>query len=125
MIPEQDRSFFWLAWTLAILICIGWVSYALAHTDGPGAWINQQSLSDPVTKESCCNLNDCREETDNVRPVEGGYLVIDTGEVIPPERMIWRSPGGWWRCRYLASHTLPPGKRIGDTRCLIGPPPAG
>lgn len=92
-------------------------SAAIAHEDGPGSWINNQRLTDPVTSEWCCNLHDCREEIDNIAEVEGGYLVKSTGEVIARERVIWRSPGGWWRCRYLG------GPNEGKTRCIIGPPP--
>jgi hypothetical protein len=89
------------------------LSAALAHDHGPGSWINNERIRDPVTGEWCCNLVDCREEPDNVEPVTDGYRIISTGEVIPRERVIWRSPGGWWRCRNLAT---------GATRCLIGPP---
>jgi hypothetical protein len=69
-----------------------------------------------VTKEWCCNDIDCQEEPGNVEAVEDGYRIVSTGEVIPRERVIWRSPGGWWRCRYLG------GEKAGMTRCLIGPP---
>jgi hypothetical protein len=96
---------------LAALIFI-----AQAHDHGDGSWINNQKLIDPVTGQWCCNLHDCREEPGNVSPVDGGYLIHSTGEVIPRERVIWRSPGGWWRCRHLG------GPNVGKTRCLIGPP---
>lgn len=86
---------------------------ALAHDHGPGSWINNQRLTDPVTKDWCCNLIDCREETENVRAVERGFLILDTNEIIPTARVIWKSPGGWWRCRNLKTNA---------TRCLIGPP---
>lgn len=105
-----------MRWLLLALIA-GPVSLAYAHDHGPGAWINMERLTDPVTREWCCNEHDCREEPDNVEPVEGGYRIISTGEVIPHERVIWRSPGGWWRCRYMG------GERAGQTRCLIAPPP--
>lgn len=98
-------------------------------TQGHESWINNQNLRDPSTKQSCCNLHDCREETNNIERIETGYLVKSTGEVIAPERVIWRSPGGWWRCRFTNQpapwtdnwlKNLP--RKIGDTRCLIGPP---
>ena len=119
------RSLLFWAIIAAMFVSAFWVGMALAHTDGPGAWINRESLTDPVTKQFCCNEHDCREEPDNVEAIDGGYRIRSTGEFIPAARVIWRSPGGWWRCRYLASHALPEGKRIGDTRCLIGPPPSG
>lgn len=89
-------------------------SPALAHDSGPGSWINQQKLTDPFTKEWCCNLHDCKEETDNVEAQPGGFLIRSTHEVIPAARVIWRSPGGWWRCRRMDG--------TNRTRCLIGPP---
>jgi hypothetical protein len=93
----------------AFLLCAS----ARAHDHGPGSWINNERLHDPVTGEWCCNTVDCREESDNVEAVPEGYLIRSTGETIPRERVIWRSPGGWWRCRNLPT---------GTTRCLIGPP---
>lgn len=117
---RDDAIFTLVAWIVTILICIAWVSYALAHTDGPGAWINQQRLTDPITKEWCCNLQDCRDETSNIEETQDGFLVKSTGEVIPEARVIWRAPPGeWWRCRYLA------GPNEGKTRCLIGPAQTG
>lgn len=102
---------------LAGLLFLLWLySMAWAHDHGEGSWINSQRLTDPITGQWCCNLIDCREETANVEPVDGGYLIKDTGEAIPRERVIWRSPGGWWRCRYMS------GPEAGKTRCLIGPP---
>jgi hypothetical protein len=97
----------------AAALLAGAVSASRAHDHGPGSWINNEKLTDPQTGEWCCNLVDCREE--NVTPVDGGYLV-ETGEVIPQKRVIWRSPGSWWRCRYMS------GAQEGQTRCLIGPP---
>ena len=90
-----------------------WASAAQAHDHGPGSWINHQKLTDPVTGQWCCDERDTREETDNIEAVPGGFLVKSTGEIIPKERVIWRSPGGWWRSRNLND---------GSTRCLIGPP---
>jgi hypothetical protein len=89
---------------------------ALAHDHGYGSWINNERLTDPRTGEWCCSTHDCREEPDNVEAVPDGYRILSTGEVIPRDRVIWRSPGGWWRCRYMS------GERAGRTRCLIGPP---
>lgn len=118
MIP--DRGFFWLTWAVVILICAGWVYSAMGHTHGPGAWINQQRLTDPLTKEWCCNLQDCAEETSNVEEASGGFFIKSTGEFIPERRVIWRAPPGeWWRCRYLG------GDKVGKTRCLIGPAQTG
>jgi hypothetical protein len=96
-----------------VLAVAGCHRKAKAHDHGSGSWINHQQLKDPQTGQWCCDERDTREENDNIRAVEGGYLIISTGEVIPKERVIWRSPGGWWRSRNLSD---------GTTRCLIGPP---
>ena len=101
-------------------LCVALVacsSLALAHDHGPGSWINNERITDPVTKEWCCSTDDCQEEPTNVQAAAGGFTIISTGELIPTERVIWRSPGGWWRCRYMPGHYL-----AGKTRCLIGPP---
>lgn len=104
------------ALTAAFLLFMGALR---AHDHGDGSWINHQNLRDPVSGEHCCNLNDCREE--KVEATAGGYLV-ETGEVIPSRRVVWRSPGGWWRCRYLGGEHTRPDQAAGKTRCLIGPP---
>lgn len=99
---------------LVAFILLVSLSGAMAHDHGPGSWINNEKLTDPISKEWCCNLHDCREETANVVAMPGGFLIRSTREVIPSSRVIWRSPGGWWRCRRLDG--------TNSTRCLIGPP---
>lgn len=96
----------------AAMLCV--LSPAVAHDHGPGSWINHERLIDPVSKEWCCDLRDCQEEKNNVRALpDGNFLIISTGEIILFKRVIWRSPGSWWRCR----------RPDNATRCLIGPPP--
>lgn len=107
-----------LAWIAAavlggVLATLLWLASLVVDVRAHDHWINEQRLTDPVSGQWCCNLNDCQEESDNIAPVDGGYLVKSTGEVIERARVIWRSPGGWWRCRNLST---------GTTRCLIGPP---
>lgn len=89
----------------------------LAHEQGPGSWMNQERLLDPESNAWCCNEQDCHQLVEaDIVPVPGGYRVVETGEIIPKARVIWRSPDGhWWRCAYEA------GDRKGMTRCLIGP----
>lgn len=100
--------------TIALVLALP----ALAHDDGPGAWINHQNLRDPVSGEHCCNLNDGQEEdASNIEARPHGYLIHSTQEFIEFDRVIWKSPGGWWRCRYMDGSNR--------TRCLIGPPPSG
>jgi hypothetical protein len=90
----------------------------LGHESGEGSWMNQMSLLDPVSKQWCCNEHDCAPVPAGGVVEQGdGMLVVETGEVIPHERIIWRAPDGrWWRCHNLA------GDHVGKTRCLIGPP---
>lgn len=102
-----------LACPLIMIALLGFPWGARAHDHGAGSWINNEKLTDPQSGEWCCNLIDCREETENITPVPGGFLVRSTNEVISTKRVIWRSPGGWWRCRNLPA---------GSTRCIIGPP---
>jgi hypothetical protein len=91
---------------------------AWAHDAGEGSWMNQMNLLDPVTHNWCCNEQDCAPvPAGGVLEQDGGMLVVETGEVIAQERIIWRAPDGqWWRCRNLG------GDEEGKTRCLIGPP---
>jgi hypothetical protein len=102
-----------LRFTLCGMLLFG--STALGHDH----WISRENLRDPVSGQWCCSTDDCEEEYSVVRHISGGYVVVSTGEVIDRKRVIWRSPGGWWRCRYLI------GQNAGMTRCLIGPPQSG
>jgi hypothetical protein len=107
---------------LAALAALATVSLApsvgLGHDAGEGSWMNHLSLLDPVTHQWCCNEQDCAPvPTGGVLERADGMLVVETGEVIARERIIWRAPDGrWWRCRNLG------GENAGMTRCLIGPP---
>jgi hypothetical protein len=86
-------------------------SLALAHD----SWISRNRLTDPTSGEWCCNHIDCAAvPADGINEVNGGYAVVETGELVPYARVIWRSQdGSWWRCRNM---------RTNATRCLIGPP---
>lgn len=86
---------------------------ALSHDH----WINDKHLSDPISRQWCCNEEDCQPvEAGGVREQGGGYTIMETGEAIPYTRVIWKSEDGrWWRCRNAQNNS---------TRCLIGPPPA-
>ncbi len=91
---------------------------ALAHDHGEGAWINQMSLIDPVTREFCCGPQDCAPlPAGGISENAFGFRIAETGEQFAQGRVIWKAPDGrLWRCRYLA------GPEKGKTRCLIGPP---
>lgn len=89
------------------------ITPAFAHDN----WISRENLTDPVTKEFCCNADDCAAvEEGGIKESLYGHIVVETGEFIQNNRIIWRSPGGWIRCRYLG------GPKANMTRCLIGPP---
>lgn len=117
-----------VALLLLALTIEGWNAPALAHDHGFGSWIGKERISDPVTGEWCCDADDCKEmvsaaatdfnpatqERGSVTQLpNGNYLVSSTGEEIDAKRIIWRSPGSWWRCH----------RPNGSTRCLLGPPP--
>jgi hypothetical protein len=92
--------------TIIVLLLGG--GLAAAHD----SWISRNRLTDPASGEWCCNHIDCRAE--KVSEVADGYAV-ETGEVVPFSRVIWKSQDGtWWRCRNMTTN---------KTRCLIGPPP--
>ena len=97
---------------LATLFVLLGGSLAAAHD----SWISRNRLTDPTSGEWCCNHVDCAEvPAGGLAEKPGGYEVAETGEVIPYQRIIWKSQdGGWWRCRNV---------RTNATRCLIGPPP--
>jgi len=98
---------------LAALLLLGRDCAAHDH------WINQQRLTDPLTGQWCCNEHDCEMlAEDGVQITAQGYVLTDTGEVIPFARAINKSPDGrYWRC-----HTIEDG--VKRTRCLIVPPPS-
>lgn len=76
-------------------------------------WINGLRLNDPKSGEFCCGTGDCFAE--KVWEYQN-YVIVQTGEEIPTERVIWRSQDGqWWRCQKMVNGR-------DTTRCLIGPP---
>jgi hypothetical protein len=101
----------WIAWLFLVL----GTTFAAAHDH----WINHLRLTDPLSGQWCCNDMDCEAvRAAGIAEQQDGYLVMETGEVIGKERVIWKSQDGlWWRCRYTN------GSNAGRTRCLIGPPP--
>jgi len=71
-------------------------------------------LKDPETGHLCCNDYDCHPEpVGGVVPVEGGFLILKTGEVFPASRAQWSPDGLYWRCQF-------PGEA--KARCLFVPP---
>jgi hypothetical protein len=96
----------------AFIACTTVLAFDSVTARAHESWISSSRLTDPASGEWCCNHIDCREE--RVREIAGGYQV-ESGEIIPHSRVIWKSQdGAWWRCRNLGTN---------KTRCLIGPPP--
>jgi hypothetical protein len=62
----------------------------------------------------CCGNEDCAPvKTENVRVVPGGYLIVQTGEVIPESQALPSVDGEYWRCQYMK------GALKGQTRCFF------
>lgn len=63
----------------------------------------------------CCGEEDCAPLSAGdvrIRP-GGGYLIIQTGEVIPESEALPSADGQCWRCQYLK------GELKGRTRCFF------
>lgn len=74
----------------------------------------------------CCGDSDCRviparAVASTVRPAEGGWFIVNTGETIPyTDERIHKSPDGEWRiCQG------PDPARPNRTYCLFPPPFTG
>ncbi len=54
-----------------------------AHAHGPAEWIERGGYKN-ADGQRCCGVVDCVELTDaQVRPVRGGYLILETSEFVP------------------------------------------
>lgn len=70
-----------------------------AYAHGPAEWIQRDGYKN-AAGELCCGERDCFEiEADNVKAVDGGYLIKSTNEFIPHNEA-QPSPGGYWRCQW-------------------------
>jgi hypothetical protein len=88
-------------------------SPALAH-DGGEQDCTPVPAGEVVTFDIFYLAGSSNEAT--VSPPITQYHIVETGEVLDDERVIWQSPDErWWRCRNLD------GERPGSTRYLIGP----
>ncbi len=62
----------------------------------------------------CCGEEDCAPiPAGEVRIQPGGYLIVQTGEVIPESKALPSADGQYWRCQYLV------GSLKGQTRCFF------
>lgn len=97
-----------MRWLVFVLLA----TQALAHDEGPGSWIGHEGFKSPITKQHCCDGDDCKMTT-GVQLTPRGY-VLPSGEVFPPDMTLPSQDGKYWRC---ASSGAP-------TRCLFVPRPA-
>ena len=92
---------------IAVLVVFG--SVRLAHAHGEAEWIM-------ALEPRCCGPNDCAAVADGgINRVNGGFLVLETGEIISESEALWSVDDHYWRCRYTS------GVRTGQTRCLFVP----
>lgn len=86
------------------------VHEALAHGDAD--WIRPHQ--NPAG-EWCCGEGDCvMLPKDSVAVTSRGYLVKQTGEVVPRREAMPSPDGAFWRCK----------RPDGSRRCFFAPPPA-
>ena len=92
---------------LTVSLAIG--SERFSHAHGEAEWIM-------AVEPRCCGPNDCSPvREDGVERVSGGFVVLETGEVISERDALWSIDEHYWRCRYTS------GVRAGQTRCLFVP----
>lgn len=85
---------------------------ALAGPAAAHEWLTGKV--DPETGKGCCNSVDCHPQPIGaVLPVDGGFLIVETGEVFPASRVQWSPDGRYWRCQMSYEKA---------TRCLFAPP---
>ena len=92
---------------IVALMVLGSVRLAQAH--GEAEWIM-------AVEPRCCGPNDCAPVAEGgIKRVNGGFFVLETGEVVPELETLWSVDDHYWRCRYTS------GARTGQTRCLFVP----
>jgi hypothetical protein len=84
-------------------------SVRFAHAHGEAQWIW-------AMQPECCGPRDCAPVAEGgIKRVNGGFLVLETGEVISEREALWSIDDRYWRCRYTS------GVKMGQTRCLFAP----
>ena len=92
---------------VAVLVAFG--SDRASHAHGEAEWIMS-------VEPRCCGPNDCAPVSEGgVQRVNGGFVVLETGEVISERDALWSIDEHYWRCHYTS------GVRTGQTRCLFVP----
>lgn len=88
------------------------LAMALAAPAEAREWLTGKT--DPLTGASCCNDRDCfPQPLGAIRPVDGGFLIVATGELFPAARAQWSPDGRYWLCRMPDDPA---------TRCMFAPP---
>jgi hypothetical protein len=104
-----------------LLLALALLFPALAHddhlaADDTGAWVGRGGYKDPFSREPCCGERDCFKV--DVLIKRDGYLLEDTGEIVPFWRAITNAfDSSYWRCHKFINNTK-------VTRCLFVPPPS-
>ena len=81
----------------------------VAHAHGEAQWIW-------AMHPQCCGPNDCVPMLDGaIERVNGGYIILETSEMILERDTLSSIDEHYWRCRYSS------GSRAGETRCLFVP----
>ena len=103
--PSRDSCK--LSILVAMLVIFG--SAPVAHAHGEAEWIM-------AVEPRCCGPNDCAPVAEGgVERINGGFLVLETGEIVSDHSALWSIDDHYWRCRYTS------GARTGQTRCLFVP----
>ncbi|HKY07844.1 MAG TPA: hypothetical protein VJQ55_06370 [Candidatus Binatia bacterium] len=93
-----------------IVFVLSLVADAWGHEDLD--WIAQQRLRNQAG-EWCCGSGDCEAlRSEDVRPADGGYLIVPLQEFVPQHETLPFSPGRFIRCH----------RPDGSRRCFIVPP---
>jgi hypothetical protein len=82
-------------------------SAALAHD----SWINRGGYRS-AAGELCCGEGDCFT-VNGVTSSTVGYLLNETGELVPYSEALPSPDGAYWRCK----------RTDGSRRCFFAPPP--
>ena len=104
---HRTRSILARTVLMAVLLTAASSRLALAHGEAQWIW---------AMHPQCCGPSDCVALSDGgVARVNGGYLILETSEMIPERETRSSIDEHYWRCRYSS------GSRAGETRCLFVP----
>jgi len=91
---------------------------------GEEHWINREHRTNPVTKQWCCNDQDCKPiPALDVQITTAGFRLKSTGEEIPDAEAQQSSDAEFWVCRLPSSDYPPAAAGVrGKIRCFFFPP---